>query len=672
MHRVSRAPRLGRLQLPASLVLAAIMAGCGAQLHMPVQDPRVSGDAYVESLVALAHARDLAHSVAWLRLGHYRLGLLGPGFLGDGYTSQADGPEFFLSARGKVDPVAELDATIRALFLSPRDSRRTHPKETAEDAHALCRFPARFMYLQRTLGIDARRIAINSCPQFEHFYQDINPSSVTLVFSSYYLNSPASAFGHTFLRINKAGTFAIGKKRELLDYGIDFSADVDSYNAVIYAWKGLTGMFPATFKQIPYYYKVRQYNDTESRDLWEYQLALQPEQLALLVAHLWELGHTYFDYYYLSENCSYHILSLVEVVVPEIDLTSPLTSPVLPTDTVKALVAAHGLVHDVHYRPSLRTQFRSRVKDMSDDELDLVEDLVYDAETALPGTLNDERKIAVLDAAADLVDMRYGEALVMKTDSAAAKIKQRLLERRAAIQQPSAVLDIPPPRDKAPEVGHGSHRVGLGGAAAHGMFAPSLDIRINLHDLADPTSGYPELNAIEFLHARVQIWPDGKLVADDLGLFRVTSLTVQNRFDRKLSWKLDIGATTLDDHACTRCFAAHMGGGVGMTFAPFGDAFAFWLTTDANAYYAPKLAGIGGSGTRLAVGPAGGVRLRIAPTLVTLWTGEYMFLPWQAPKGVYRADAILRWVYLNNFALSLEARALQNGYEGQLVSFSYF
>ena len=658
--------------LSAWLLVALLGTGCGAQLRVPVEEPGVSADPYVESMIALARSRDVAHSAAWLRLGHYREGLLGTGFLGGGYTSLADGPGFFLSPRGKQDPQAELDATLRAFFLPVRSTQPRKPKETAEDTHALCRFPARFLFLSQKLGLDARRIPVNACPGFEHFYADLNPQSVTLIFSSYYLSSPASAFGHTFLRVNKAGTLAMGKRRELLDYGIDFSADVDSYNAVIYAFKGLTGMFPGTFKQIPYYYKVRQYNDTESRDLWEYDLALRPEQIALLVGHLWELGHTYFDYYYLSENCSYHILALIEAVAPELELTAPLSSPVLPTDTIKAVIAAPGLVRDVRYRPSLRTQFRARVDGMNDDELELVEQLVYDPETPFGAVLAAKQQIAVLDAAADLIDVRYGEALVMKSDSEAAQHKQRLLERRAAIQVPSEALSVQPPRDKAPEAGHGSHRLGVGAAAAHGMVGATFDLRINLHDLADPADGYPELNSIEFLRTKLQLWPDGRVEADDIALFRVTSLTVQNRFDRHLSWKFDTGATTLDDRTCTRCFAAHMGGGVGMTFAPFGDEFAFFVTTDADTFYAPRLRGIGNSGFRLGLGPAAGIRLRLAPTLVSLWTGQYIFLPWQTPAGVYRADAVLRWEYMKDLAWSLEARALPNGYEAQLMSLVYF
>ena len=72
------------------------------------------------------------------------------------------------------------------------------------------------------------------------------------------------------------------------------------------------------FHALPYFYKVREYNDYESRDLWEYDLNLSPRAVAMLVAHLWELGSTYFDYFYLSENCSYHSLAVLGVAEPSL------------------------------------------------------------------------------------------------------------------------------------------------------------------------------------------------------------------------------------------------------------------------------------------------------------------------------------------------------------------
>ena len=96
--------------------------------------PAVAADAaYVESLIARARAEHLADDVTWLRLGHYRRGMLG------GWKSQADGLDFFLSPLGKTDPAAELDATLRGVFgLVPLSADQAARKVLP----APCRFPA--------------------------------------------------------------------------------------------------------------------------------------------------------------------------------------------------------------------------------------------------------------------------------------------------------------------------------------------------------------------------------------------------------------------------------------------------------------------------------------------------------------------------------------------------
>jgi hypothetical protein len=630
------------------------------------------GDAYVESLVARARAQGLAETRAWLRLGHYRLGMLGTGFLGGGYTSEADSEAFFLAPQGKSDPQAELSATLRAFFAPA--SATTGPLgegERGTDGHPLCRFPGRFLYLREALGIDAARLPVQSCPGFETFYSELDPGSITLLFSSYYLNNPASAFGHTFLRVNKAHTLTVGKRRELLDYGIDFSADVDTDNALIYGVKGLAGLFPGTFKRIPYFYKVRQYNDYESRDLWEYEIELSPAQLTLLVAHLWELGQAYFRYYYLSENCSYQILALLDVANPELDLMSRLHSPVLPSDTVKILFTEPGLVRSRRYRPSLRTQLKARVATLDGDERELVEELAYDPDVPFPSTLSSESRVHVLDAAADLIDIRYGEEIVMKTGTEGARKKQRVLERRAELLVPSADLFVHPPTQRAPEVGHGSARFGLGASVAKDRAAPTLDFRVNLHDLADPSDGYPEHFAIEFMHVRLQLWSDRRLEVDDLALFRVVSLTPQTHFDRQLSWKLDVGGDTLDDAGCDRCFAPHIKGGTGAAFSFIDDALLMYAMVDGLIAYSGALEGLEDTHLRLGVGPSGGVRMRFHPRFLTLLTGEIFWLPEQDPRTSYRVDLVTRVLVTRVLGFELSGRLARGGPSAQLITLLY-
>ncbi|MCZ7583307.1 MAG: DUF4105 domain-containing protein [Deltaproteobacteria bacterium] len=408
-------------------------------------------DDYVASLVAKAHEQNLAEDEMWLRLGHYRKTLFG------NWKSEQDNRAFFLAEDGKADPQAELDATLRGIF-APEI-----PNEKGSVQHPLCRFPARAMFLARALDIDMGRVRQRDCPRVRAFAKALNPKGVSLVFSSYYLNNPASAFGHTFLRFHRGSTANGSERADLTDFGIDFAANVDTRNAFVYAFKGLSGLFPGTFHRIPYYYKVREYNDYESRDLWEYELDLTDQELLMLTAHIWELGSAHFDYFYLTENCSYHILGALEGAGPRFDLIDKTRFPVLPADTVKIVWDNPDLVRRIRFRPSIRTQFQSRAAMLSNEELDLVAALARDPDAPLPEGIEEDRVIAVFDAAADLIDLTYAKELILKTDGDAAELKRRLLARRAAIRRPSPSLDYAAPPSETPHNGHGAMRVGVGG-----------------------------------------------------------------------------------------------------------------------------------------------------------------------------------------------------------------
>ncbi|MCA9645082.1 MAG: DUF4105 domain-containing protein, partial [Myxococcales bacterium] len=417
-------------------------------------------------LIARAAELKLARTRTWQRLLHYRPGVFG-------WSSEADSRVFFLAADGSSNPEAELEATLRAFFRPPR-------KTDAEIQHPFCRFPARRAWLAAELQIDFGRLPTRRCPRYEDFRRRMRPQAATLVFSAYYLNNPASAFGHTFLRINKDPGENPEGGQDLLDYGIDYSANVDTNNSFIYAFKGLTGMFPGTFRRLPYYYKVREYNDFESRDMWEYELNFSQAELDMMLAHIWELGSNYFDYFYLTENCSYHILAILEVARPSADLLSKLGWPVIPADTIKALFKEGGLVRSVHFRPSNRTQFRARLESLSSNERSALALLAADPEAPLPDDLSVAARVRVLDAALDYLDYSVARD-VLKTDAEDER-KQRLLERRAALAVPSRPLNVDPPPEAHPENGHGSQRWGLGSgySTSQGYFH-QLDGRLALH-----------------------------------------------------------------------------------------------------------------------------------------------------------------------------------------------
>jgi len=620
-----------------------------------------SPPAYAEQLVIRAQGLRLSEQEEWKRLLHYHKAWYG------GWVSEADGRDFFLAKDGKTEPQAELAATIRGIFApDPKDPKAQHP---------MCQFPARMLWLEQQLKLDWKQIPARRCPQFEEFLGILRPQGFSLVFSSYYLNNPSSALGHTFLRVRR-GKESRNDQADLLDYGVDFSARVDTQNAFVYGVKGLAGLFPGQFNRIPYYYKVREYNDHDSRDIWEYSLNLTPSQTQMVAAHLWELGSTYFDYYYLSENCSYHILGALQVADPKLKLLDKVGWPVIPADTVKALYQNPGLVGNVTYRPSIRTQFSRRLNGLSPKERDQVIALMGDPKAPFSADFGQRERVRTLDTAIDLVDVKFaGELLKERSDmDQELTLKQQtLLERRAEDLVPSAEPHFEPPFRLMPHVGHDSARVGMGSGYRQGLgFYHTLSFRLALHDLADPSPGYLNSAQIEFLPGTLRYYAENqRLRLEELSLVRVRSMAPITRFDKSLSWLVDLGVRRLADRGCRDCTTGFGQVGLGFTFAPFGS----WLNvyTLANAHLElPAGRGALFDFVRLGVGPWGGLRISVSDRINILNVGAWSYLPGQHPKQTWLLDSALRVGYKRNFAFGVEGRLRPEEKTLQAVSYLYF
>ena len=143
--------------------------------------------------------------------------------------SQADSPLFFLS-NNLWSPREELIATIRGIF-NPNLTRKS--PDNALDERVQCFFPGRFLWLQRNLK-DIQWPDIK-CQRFDNFKGIMSTRSVTYVFSSYYLDNPSSAYGHSFLRLNRADEAKGDKKYELIDFGVGYTAVPTTANTALYA-----------------------------------------------------------------------------------------------------------------------------------------------------------------------------------------------------------------------------------------------------------------------------------------------------------------------------------------------------------------------------------------------------------------------------------------------------
>ena len=302
-------------------------------------------EGYLGELTARSRSLHLAERHEWNRLLHYTKNLLLPGVHG-----LADAPRFYLASDGKTNPQAELEATLASFF--------SGIQETDAVQNPQCQFIARFAWLDEQLGFDPARMARQPCKRFREWHDTLNPQGVTLIFPAAYINNPSSMYGHTLLRIDGKDQ---DEKTRLLAYAINYAANTNETNGIAFAINGLFGGYVGTFSIMPYYLKVREYNDLENRDIWEYELDLTPEEIDRLLMHLWELGPVWFDYYFFDKNCSYYLLEVLEVARSDLDLTARFRRWAIPSDTVRAVVEQEGLLKRTAYRPSNATLIQHRL-----------------------------------------------------------------------------------------------------------------------------------------------------------------------------------------------------------------------------------------------------------------------------------------------------------------------
>ena len=305
----------------------------------------------------------------WLALHYY----VGSWTLGSGakkWASEIRADEkssgFFLAPDGSENPGSELLAFRAAL---------AEPLPADPDNDVRCRFPARYAFVKRALDLGGGEAKPFECPRYEKWRKEIDADSAYLLFAAQFMNSPASMYGHTLLQLGRSGKT---KGDAILDYVVAYGAETGGAGGLSYIVLGLSGGFPGFFSTVPFYLKIREYNDAESRDLWAYKLRLSPEQLDFLLAHLWEVRTVNFPYYFLGKNCSYFLLRFLDLVNPGEPLVRGLPFWTIPVDTIRAL-AKRGWITERTHRPSRSARMLARRKFLVGEEKDLARDLVESA-----------------------------------------------------------------------------------------------------------------------------------------------------------------------------------------------------------------------------------------------------------------------------------------------------
>ncbi len=545
-------------------------------------------------------------------------------------SSIEKGSSFFLAPDGQENPAAELAATKAYLQKSPGE--------------ASCRYPARALYLKQY-----RPDGSELCERWRRWKEAIQAEGIELVFAAAFVNSPSSMYGHTLLKFPRGGA---SKGQELLDYTLSYGADTGTAGGAVYVWKGLTGGFEGKYVSAPFYLKVREYNFVENRDFWIYPLKLQPEELELLVAHAWELRDISFPYYFLRKNCAYYLLEFLEVARPGQRLTEAFPLWSVPMDTIRRLAEKNWL-GEPRYRPSRYRLLQSYQEVLDSSERRAASRLADGEDAALPAG----RESLVLDAAYELWRYRTEGTKEMA-------LEKQLLQKRAAFPGPTKTFSYP--KERSPEQGQPTSRLGFFGGANREHTLLELQYRGTLHDLLSHPLGYEQASELTMgdLHLRYEA---KKIFLDSFEVLRIRSLSPRDSWFPKKAWSFRLAADRAKEFSCTgwHCMVGTLSGGMGLSYEM--ASVLFFAIGELDFEYG----GVLEKNFRLGFGPSGGLAF-------PLWTGARGTLEGQKRwrlAGETRQRAAARLSLNQDLSRSWEFRVsagVQRSYREGLAGFLFY
>lgn len=459
---------------------------------------------------------------------------------------------FFLSKDGRHDPRAEWDRSLAAFRGGETRDFDGGPQPLR------CLFPYRAELIEELSGESLPRPA---CPDLDRWAGSISAHKLSVVFAGAYTNNPASLFGHTFLRFSR---FAGEDRGQILrSYSAGYMATIPAGDGEAETIvKGLLGLYTGFFDVKPHYMNAALYNNSESRDLWEYPLKLSGEEVRRSVLLLWEqMNFAGADYYFLDRNCSHRLLAFIETLRPDLSLTARSGVFVLPLDTVRILKEA-GLVDEaaVAFEPSLNRRLQARFDRMTAAERALFREARRD-----PAALEAVANVRVMDALIDDWTKRF-YAKSGKLAPAEDVLRETTLRRRATLGAP---IDVFAPEDLRPRVPPDEgHRTSWWEARAGGGERGFLgvDAAMGAHDLKSSARGYDGFAAIEYFSVGLRAEAE-RLRSARLTVADVAALNAWTREEPLWSWAFDGGVAGRRESGDGRWFnEAEAGGSFGMTF----------------------------------------------------------------------------------------------------------
>ena len=465
-------------------------------------------------------------------------------------------PDFSLSLP-QFSPQAELKATLDRLQSDPA---------------AVCRFPARYWWLQRQLALPA--LPLDDCPDVATFRQKAPLQTLSLVFVSENLTQPSSIMGHAFLKLS--GTDNQGRQQ---DHAISFYTDADTVNLPKLLFESLATGKQGYFALGPYQEQQSRYTDDEERNVWEYDLALDDWQRELVRLHLLELKQTRLRYYFQDYNCA----TLVRFIMA-LSGKMPPRSPgwVSPKDLVRSAREA-GLIATQRTITPSRWMARTLGQQLPPAQLAAnIAALASGEITAQHYPAGDTQAFVALMHADALNQYQY---LQGKLDATRWRSNTRALTQLREQHFAGLNLDGDPRLD--PSTAPQDSQLAAQWQRRDGQPALTLSLLPASHQLADDNRSYQRENGLQLLQPTLLLPLDGSQPRlDSFRLYGVQSLLPYDTTTGGLAGKLDIAYAPQYGRQLQLARATTLGGMLGLATRPHADIDAYALVGGALAWRA--------------------------------------------------------------------------------------
>jgi len=507
----------------------------------------------VDGIIQLANELKLSKHPSWIKLMHYEQSVGGS----SSFVSAVHDESFFNAKDGMFDSSAELDATIKA-FQKPLTG-------DIVDEHPQCKFPARFLLLKRLLGNATDSIPKISCPKYNKWTLNNSIKSISIVYASGYLGNPASYYGHVLLKLNS--NRSNGDAR-LFDPSVNYGAIIpQNEDPITYIAKGIFGGYDGGFTQTDYYFHNRNYGELELRDIWEYEMNLEQWEVDFIVAHVWEVLHKRYTYYFFRKNCAYRLAELLEIV-DGVSVIPPNPFFMLPRALLQNMYESHihekPLIRSVDYRPSRQARFYKKFNLLNYSERNETR-RVIEGGKGFEGGMNSEltinSKVKVVDTVLDYYQFaKFAEIIPEKN---ADNLHQKALVQRFKLPIRSNVTDrayIDPPH-KGRKPSYAQFGVTYNESFGSGY---SMLFRPAYYDVLDAASGQVKDSALTMGEVELSA-QYGQLRIDHIDMLKIESVNTASTGlpgDKSKAWKIKFGVQR-QDLVCLDCLVARLEGDYG-------------------------------------------------------------------------------------------------------------